>query len=419
VVPLLGGFAVLLTFLLGRLLFDEMVGVAASLLLAASPAFVFMLMSPMSDVPVAAAWTLALVFATLRRPLAAGLASTLAIVIRPNLPLLALGVGLIASSPWGHADASTRTRWRDPLTRACLFGLGVVPGALGVALLNRYLYGGALHSGYGTLGSLYDWSYLPANLARYPRWLVETQTPFVFMAVLPLASRRFAGSTTIGQQWPVRAGLAVFVTLLLASYFFYAPFDAWWYLRFILPAYPIMLVLAAGGLRRTRPLLGRTSHFFVMAAVLTFVLRWEMTTEEGSDVFHLHEGEQRYVTIGRELATTTPSNTVFFAMQESGSLRYYSGRLTVRYDSLRPGSLDQAMEVLRARGFRPYFLLENWEEPAFRERFSQGSRAGRLEWPPVKTWGVPTSVALYDPAVPDRLAPDRGDTASSTEPRTR
>jgi hypothetical protein len=198
------------------------------------------------------------------------------------------------------------------------------------------------------------------------------------------------------------------VTLLLASYLFYIPFDAWWYLRFILPAYPVMLVLAAGSLRRTRPLFGRSGHVFLMVAVVTFVWTWEFTTAQARDVFHLRDGEQRYAIVGRELATTTPSNAVFFTMQESGSVRHYSGRVTVRYDTLRPQSLDQAMEVLRARGFRPYFLLEQWEEAAFRERFSQTSRAGRLDWPPLKKWSFSVSVALYDPPVPDPLAASRG-----------
>jgi hypothetical protein len=66
------------------------------------------------------------------------------------------------------------------------------------------------------------------------------------------------------------------------------------------------------------------------------------------------------------------------------------------------------MEVLRARGFRPYFLLEDWEEAGFRERFGQTSRAGGLDWPPMKRWRFPVSVALYDPAVRDPLAAARG-----------
>ena len=115
-------------------------------------------------------------------------------------------------------------------------------------------------------------------------------------------------------------------------------------------------------------------------------------------MYALQPAEQRYVTIGRDVADTTPPNAVVFAMQHSGSVRFYTGRLTVRYDSLPPDSLDRAMELLRARGFRPYFLLEAWEEPAFRDRFARTSTAGRLDWRPAKKWTSPAPVALYDPA---------------------
>ena len=54
-------------------------------LVATSPVFLYQLMNAMSDVPVTAAWTLALVLTIARRPLAAGLAMSAAIAIRPNL----------------------------------------------------------------------------------------------------------------------------------------------------------------------------------------------------------------------------------------------------------------------------------------------------------------------------------------------
>ena len=41
IVPLLGGLCVFLTYCIGRLLYDELVGVAAALLMAVSPAFQF------------------------------------------------------------------------------------------------------------------------------------------------------------------------------------------------------------------------------------------------------------------------------------------------------------------------------------------------------------------------------------------
>src|SRR5207245_1577338 len=58
VAPVLGGLCVVLTYLLGALLVDRLVGVTAALLLAGSPTFQLMLFAPMSDVPTTAAWTL-------------------------------------------------------------------------------------------------------------------------------------------------------------------------------------------------------------------------------------------------------------------------------------------------------------------------------------------------------------------------
>src|SRR2546423_8394018 len=85
-------------------------------------------------------------------------------------------------------------------------------------------------------------------------------------------------------------------------------------------------------------------------------------------------------------------------MQDSGSVRYYAQRMTARFDSLPAGSLDAAMEMLRARGFRPYFLLEEWEIPDFRARFADASAAGRLDWRPMVSWHAIVPVALYDPS---------------------
>jgi hypothetical protein len=67
----------------------------------------------------------------------------------------------------------------------------------------------------------------------------------------------------------------------------------------------------------------------------------------------------------------------------------------VRYDFVPTESLDEALEVLSARGFRPYFVLATWEEQFFRDLFGASSAIGRLEMDPVKRWDG--KVALYDP----------------------
>ncbi len=392
IVPLLGGLAVVLTWLLGRLLFDDAVGLMAALLLALSPVFLYQLVSPMSDVPAAAGWTLALIFALLRRPLATGLAAGLVIAIRPNLAPLVLALAAIACAPGSDS--------RRPIPaiagRLVRLGVGLLPGVVGIALFNQHLYGAPWRSGYGSLSDLYAWSNVLPNLQSYTQWLVETQTPFILAAVLPFCGRacRLAGPL---DRRHVRAGLGLFLLLLVASYLVFVPFDAWWFLRYLLPGLPLLIVLATGGLwvllRRT----GRVARIAVMVLIVTAVAGWQVQIARDRSVFTLHRQEQHYVSVGRDLAGHTPPNAIFLSMQESGSLRLYAHRWTLRWDWLPPTRLDDALQVLRAQGLHPYFLLESWEEPEFRKRFANESVFGRLDWAPARQWAAPT-VRLYDPA---------------------
>src|SRR5258705_12811872 len=82
VVPLFGALLVWGAYLLGRQLADEWAGAIAAALMLVSPAFLWLLIEPMSDVPVAACWTMALVLAiganTTMEAFSSGVASGLA-----------------------------------------------------------------------------------------------------------------------------------------------------------------------------------------------------------------------------------------------------------------------------------------------------------------------------------------------------
>lgn len=98
VVPVFGALAIWVTYLLGKRLAGPTVGLLASALLLCSPAFLFMLVAPMSDVPAAAMWAVAFYFATRQNfgsAVACGLAAAFAILIRPNLAPLAALVALV------------------------------------------------------------------------------------------------------------------------------------------------------------------------------------------------------------------------------------------------------------------------------------------------------------------------------------
>jgi len=372
VVPILGGMTIWLCYLLGARVASPVVGAAAAIALAASPTFLFMLMQPMSDIPAAAFWTAAIFFSLGSRKysaLIAGACCAVAIVIRPNLaPLAAIPFGYLV---W------TRGHW---LT----FALAVLPGAALVAAVNAHLYGSPLASGYGDVHNLYAWRNAPINLRRYGRWLLDTQTPIVFAAAAALAWMR---------PRRIAALFALFIGATFAAYLFYSPFDAWWYLRFLLPAFPLLLILTAFG---TIALLSRTPRLvqmFAWAIAPTLLVSFQVEYAVAHGVFALRENERRYEMVGNYIAASTPANAVVLSMQHSGSLRYYAHRTTLRYDWIAPESLDSTIALLREKGYRPFIVLDDWEVPVFARRFA-ASAAGRLQSHPMADF---SAVRVYEP----------------------
>jgi hypothetical protein len=112
------------------------------------------------------------------------------------------------------------------------------------------------------------------------------------------------------------------------------------------------------------------------------------------NVFRLRGLEARYERAGNYVARRLPPNAMVITSWESGSVRFYSGRPTLVWDSLDPAWLDRAVQYLRARGFEPFLLFERWEEPLFRQRFGS-SPLGALDWPPAAE--VASQVRIYRP----------------------
>ena len=362
VVPLSGAALVVATFYLGRRFFGTAAATVACALVACSPVVIFESLVVMADVPAAALWTCALVAAgrsTPRASLVAGALTAAAILIRPNLLPLAL-------FPWLLSIAATRTVATFAL-RTVLFAVASLPAALFIAWINHRLYGSAFSSGYGDLAGAFAIAHAGRNLRLYSGWWLESQGPLAFLFVAWVVRRRFAR-----EQW-ILAAYAVSAALL---YLFYLPFDQWWYLRFLIPAIPIALLLCADAVNR---LAGGS-------ALLRVILLGAFTAAAGShalrfaddkDLFSNRAAEERrYLDAAIYIDRILPGDAVILAMQHSGSVRYYTGRLTMRWDTLDRAWLDRAVESLRSRGIPVYAMLEWWEETEFRARFA-GQRTVR------------------------------------------
>jgi hypothetical protein len=377
VVPLLGGLTVWLTYVLGARVDRPVTGMMAAILVAFSPIFMFQTLEPMSDVPVTAWWMLAWVLALSPgrlAPLGSGLAVSAAVLTRPNLVPLALVLVVVIFA------VTPRVR------RVALFAAGSIPGCLVVAAINERLYGSPLAAGYGPFAMLYGWRHWKLNLQHYMRWLTELNSPGIFLAFLAPAA---AGVRH-------RVAMLVFFVMLFACYLWYTPFDTWPFLRFLLPAIPILFVLSSALVVRAierLPLGFRTAAVLV---VCTLAPAWFVMKSRSLTVFTIRQAERRYATIGEYIGRTLPPKAMVLTMIESGSVRFYGARATLRWDMLDPDRLDAAVETVRAAGYRPYLLLEDWELPLFRQLFSAANEYGRVEWPPAFEYRDLARVGIYD-----------------------
>jgi hypothetical protein len=278
-----------------------------------------------------------------------------------------------------------------------MFAAASAPGCLAVALIQQMFYGSPLRSGYGSLDVLFAAANIVPNAAKYFTWMWQSHTPAWLIALAaPLV---LPGSLT--------ALLLSLAAVNVACYLPYAVFNDWWYLRFLLPAIAIVIVLMTAvidaiaariqfreeasptDLSRTRRVCAAVVG--VVAAVICLLF---IQQARARSVFDVHRLEARYERAGVYVAGHLPPNALVITSWESGSIRFYGHRKTLVWDALDPAWLDRAIAYSRARGLEPFLLFERWEEPIFRQRFAGGAIAA-LDWPPAAE--IAGQVRIYRP----------------------
>jgi Dolichyl-phosphate-mannose-protein mannosyltransferase len=326
-----------------------------ALLLACCPLYIQYSLQLMSDVP-ATAWglaTIALAWQARRHfawSVPAGFAFALGVLIRPTNVLFALPALLALGSDW--------RRWAG-------FALGAAPGACAQLLHNRAVLGHFIASGYGNVERLFLWKHVPLSLANYREWLPVLLTPLGLLAILlPLTART-------SRTWPQILG--VWVLSFVGIYaFYYHTHESWWYLRFILPAFPaiwIAALLVAQDLAilcRVPKLLpaGSLQAWLVGGLAATAIIVYDCRWTDELHAATCAADERRYRDAIEWMRPKLPDSSLVMCMQVSGALYIYSDVDFARWDRLHPGDLRCFDEAAAGRSI--FALVQSWEvEQAF------------------------------------------------------
>ncbi len=316
----------------------------AAVCLAISPAWINQALQPMSDV-MATLWCSIAMLGAMRVwrrattehlpwALLSGAAFAIAVWVRPSNILLAPAIAFAM-------------RWRvRPLATAVVASL---PFAIPLMAVNRYMYGSALVTGYGGVGGMVSWKSMSQCGPHHVLALILTMTPIIFpTGLLVVFNRRVDG-------WH-RATIAAWFLPFFAFYSAYPICDAWWYLRFLLPVFPPIIIGAA---LLCRDYVRRPA---IRLALIIIVVIVGIGTCRYYHVGNMHDQEITYAHAVHWAQKQLPPNALVATMQISGAYHYYSDKFSARYDFLDPARFLELRAYAGSAGLKWYALVFDWEE---------------------------------------------------------
>jgi hypothetical protein len=322
--------------------------------------YVFFGLLAMSDV-VSTTWVTFSVLAALRGrcspnwAIVSGAAFAVACLVRPDNGLLLLPLAL--ALPW---IPSVLLR----------FAIGAAPGFALLFGFNLLVHGHPLRTGYGNVAGEFALGYFRQRWNHYTHWLGKTFTPVVPLAWLGVVRSRET-------RWRDRTLLLVWFGSYFVFFCFYRPYDVWWYLRFLLPGFPALIIgaiLAVRGvwsvldLRCHLPRLHWTSGNVIPMLVLACVLSREVSVGVSQRVFDIAETEAIFRRASRYTAEQLPPRSIILSFLMSGALEYYTDLPYLRFDTMDRRTARRILRRTQRQGCRWYALVHPFELDAFRQR---------------------------------------------------
>jgi len=332
---------------------------AGAALLGTSPVYLFFSVQTMSDVA-ALVWVLAAIVAAWRGQYStiyaavAGAAFAMAVLVRPTNALALVPLAVI----FGFRLRS----W-------VAFGSGGIPGAIYFCFYNRAAYGALLTTGYGEIDVAWHW--VGMTLRHYVIWLPVVFSP----AIVGLVALPWVRSNDRRTVW-------LFVIWFTCFAAFYAAYrcthETWWYLRFLLPAAPAIIL---GALLGIAALIERWPNRIVRAFILAGIvaaLGSNIGWSRHWSVLRAGEEDAKYRLVSQWLQQRAPADSIVVCMQQSGALRFYTDFAQVRLDMLTPEDFDHLLTAADQH-HRPLYAATFPFEVDSLQQLGTQSKRGRWE----------------------------------------
>lgn len=359
---------VVLTYLSARMLgASRWIAAAASGALALSPILVFTSVQPLSDT-LSATWNIVAFTCALRARRASdgsgwgwsvgcGMAVAVAVLVRPTDALLVPALCLVL---W---------HWKALLGAF----VGGLPGALFLGWYNHTLYGSPFVTGYGSIFALIGPEWLVPSLKLYGTWLPQVfPLGVVALVVAPWLPWR---------ALPREVGALVLWFFAFAGFFalYSCTHEVWWYLRFVLPAFPALAILAALGIDRLPASARVRLALAAIALAVTGVLGHRIFAKYG--VYHMAEGQEPYRELAHWAREHLPRDAAVATLHSSASFYFYTDYPILRSDNIGAENFAALRERVRVSGRPLYALLYKYDDEPRRQELIPG------DWHEVKRVG--------------------------------
>jgi hypothetical protein len=238
--------------------------------------------------------------------------------------------------------------------RWVLLAVGGLPGAAFFIAHSHAAYGSFVATGYAYDPRDFGARFIPETLRHYALWLPALLTPLAALNLaLPWVGSIGARTRLLLTSWML--AFAAFFSVYRCTH------ETWWYLRFLLPAFPAMavgsLLVLRAALSRIPARAIRGESFAGSAAALALAAAFSIGLNGPLHPLSVGAEELRYPRLADWMRSNVPGDAVCLSRQASGALFFYTGVTVLRWDFIDKGNVGTIESAIRSSGRSLYAVL--------------------------------------------------------------